>query len=193
MSGFELKLYPSGLLGAATLHKTAPVDIASLKSRIFHGNLSNLNDRSKSGNPDCSELKRKFEAANKSGNLFDLYETAIDLGVDAFGTKNIGQWLLAQEASPDLNNYLILYLEDTFRFILEGKLRRIANASAGDYITTGPKGHSIKKSPYLSKLLGQDYGATGTITFEELVIKWLQIDGGGADMIYALDIMFGQR
>lgn len=191
--GETFKVYPRGFLGATL------ADRVDRERRLVETNTGFAPEKfSVYKRPtDISEFNRAVEKIYVSyvrqephTNSFGFREQVLRAALTAFGTSNFHAWYKLQIQSPVLGRLHRDFLDDTLRFITEGRrdmtletwgsLIDIENADAG----------TVGISDYAREYFGSNRPDPSVI---DVVQEWCSKPNGLEDLLGTLHILFGQH
>ena len=188
MASFEMKLYPSGFLGNAAVHRVDTLNPIAIRQKLLLDR--NATVGTVMGNAEITELWQRYNNGSRNGVLdFDLAEKIMLLALEAFGTETFKDWVEAQEQSPEYNIYHLKWVEETLEFVYQGKPRRIMWPSWELLMQQSGRVDSLMTFPNVQALARQDKPDS----ILDLVRAWVRRDGGITDLLASLYILFGKR
>lgn len=138
------------------------------------------------GNPQVHELYLIFTNEPRVSVTWDFRKKVIQLAQSLFeGDFN---WFIRQDKNAMVTDQNYLFLIDTVRFIATGS-RRLSIYTWPALLTYDvPVGKTVDTRDEISKLFIETALATDTTT---LISKWLSHKDGFNDMMYTLNMLFG--
>lgn len=185
----ELRDYPSGFLGSASVKNTRPMEKAANQARILDGSSINPIE----GRPAALEVCQIWEAYSSGADeakTFEFTERVISCAVKVFGTTYLIDWIAAQPASPDWDEWNFRWIEETLNYVYRGKPRALSyNNWVSLLAIDGDDGPTQNSEAF--KRLGD--GSHHHATIADFIQSWLQNDGGFTDLVESLYVLFGNR
>lgn len=194
----KLRLYPRGFLGKNVQSQTERTVNPYQDQINQHQFMVDTNQNSSVSaivaNPEVEGVYADYIRDVVATSSFEFKERILKVALDSFGTINFGTWCIAQydsKAAGDLHNR---FIEDTLRFIVEGR-REMSLMTWMSLIKITDEGNNIghmsqQTKDYLKTL--SDYRAeTYNINLLEVIQKWCSKPGGMEDMLVTLHILFG--
>lgn len=138
------------------------------------------------GDPRVHELYLIFTNEPRLSVTWDFRKRVIQLAQSLFGGNF--NWFIRQDKNAMVTDQNYLFLLDTVRFIATGH-RRLSIYTWPALLTYDvPVGKAVDSRDEISKLYIETAMATDTDT---LISKWLSRKNGFDDMMYTLNMLFG--
>lgn len=188
---FNLKVYPSGFLGASDVATTDPIDIATIKHRLFDNSaLGNVSAHT--ANREVSSLWDDAVYGDPAYRSFDFRERILRAALDSFGTSTFKQWVLAQESSPYVTEYHYRWIRETVLYVCEGKAREHQYSTWSMLFTIGVYDTTPIEGQDVAKYLGKG-SPTENLSIAEFITAWCAQPAGVDDLLQSLNALFGKR
>lgn len=194
----KLRLYPRGFLGKNVQSQTERTVNPYQDQINQHQFMVDTNQNSSVSaivaNPEVEGVYADYIRDVVATSSFEFKERILKVALDSFGTINFGTWCIAQydsKAAGDLHNR---FIEDTLRFIVEGRremslptwMAIIKITDEGNNI-----GHMSQQTKDYLKILSDYRAETYNISLIEVIQKWCSKPGGMEDMLVTLHVLFG--
>lgn len=141
--------------------------------------------------PGITKVYEEFDADEKIIRSFEFRETVLQEVLDCFNVNNFRYWLDLQRSSKYYSNLHIEFLNDTIKFISEGK--RSVNVETWIRLVGGPslKQENVPKAT-------PTYRSEFNSLFEnealiEAMSCWTSHEGGFKDLLTFCFIVFGKN
>lgn len=191
-----LVLYSRGFMGS----RMNGVEIAPFRKKRLH--VLSLFDLKKEEiekvviNDGVTAAYERMIRKDVNAGDFDFREVVIRQALRAFGTQNFSTWLLANLRSPALSQQHADFISDTIGFVKTGKRQfpvamweRMITAGSND--PTKPSEYSREAYANMDCSSQVDLLRSNSRTLS-FVQEWVARPGGFADMVYSLNILFGE-
>lgn len=188
--GTQLKVYPSGFLGSTQVAMTQPIDIVALKNRLFdNGPMGDAVEHM--ANMEVQSLWEDIEFDDKAVSTFEFREKILRLAKVSFGLQNFAQWVFEQSKSPKRSAYQQQWIEETLKYVFEGRPREYTYNVWAMLITSGQ--HDVTS---YSQVIQDYFGPAGQrkdISLNDFLILWVSRSRGIDDIAASLKLLFGKR
>lgn len=192
----SLTLYSRGFMGS----RASGVEIAPFRKRRLHVlSLFDLNREEVNKvivNDGLAQCYERLVRKDVSGDDFDFREQVIKLALRAFGTQNVSTWLLTNLRSPALSQQHADFISDTICFVKTGK--REYPIQMWERMITAGTNDPIRPSDYKTEAY-RAYGVSTQVdlfrtqqTLIDFIQSWISRPGGFVDLVYTLNILFGE-
>lgn len=190
MGSKSLKIYPSGFLGNPEVSLTQPLDLTTIKQRLFEKLPTNFVDNL-SANREVESLWDDVVFGDPAYKSFEFREKILKVALRAFGTRSIFEWIAAQADSDMYTEYHHLWIDETLQYALEGKPRTYTYSAWFALFSCG----SSDKSSLISPTVRRHFGTDGSRDFSinDFLVAWVSQPRGIDDLIESLHILFGKR
>jgi hypothetical protein len=139
------------------------------------------------GQPEVVALFREFTGPGAVTSNWAFRRKVIRLAMKLFTGRT--NWFIGIDAEPTIQHYNYEFILDTVRYIATG-YRRISVHSWPDLIGHNQPGLIDKEHSAVRSLFKELALSTDMVT---LVQRWCQHKGGVDDLMYTLNILFGDR
>ena len=192
---FDLKIYPSGFLGAPSVPQTQPKDLTTAAKQIFNrGYVPKQSPYTAS--LEVLEMFTVLLSDEKAFSTFEMKERILKIALSHFGTVKLIDWIAAQWKSPEYGDNHSRYIDETVAFVLTGKRRTINNNAWKAILTAGSNdvGKKELSDTLKSLLLGPSYlTSKRNLTIHDFIVMWCRQKDGIFDLADSLNVLYGTR
>lgn len=139
------------------------------------------------GHPDVDALMQEFIAPGAPTATWEFRRKVIRLAVILFTGRT--NWFISVDSEPTIQHYNYEFILDTVRYIATGH-RRLSIHSWPDLIGHNQDG-VIDKEHAAVRSLFKDLALSNDML--SLIQRWCSYKGGVEDLMYTLNILFGDR
>lgn len=187
----NLKTYPSGFLGSASVALTLPQEPTAIRHRLFDTTpLTNVSHDVSS--MEVNSLWEDAVSGSPAYKSFEFREKIVRLGLNAFGTDTVYEWIAAQLKNNIYTDYHSRWIDETLKFVLTGQKREFSYNVWYSLIVTGGSDKSKLLSDTVERFVGK-YGFKPHCTWPEFIQAWASQPGGVDDLLQSLHVLFGKR
>jgi hypothetical protein len=187
----ELKVYPSGFLGSAAVAHTEPLDLKTVKHRLFDPSaVTNLQGHT--ANLEVTSLWQDVTSGDRGVNEFAFHEKVLRCAKAAFGTVTIADWIRSQAASPTYTEHHHEWIDDTLRYVLGCTPRQYTYNVWYGLLTVGASDRSKLDSVEVRRWFGE-FGPYKAMSMVEFIGQWCQQPRGIQDLLESMFLLFGTR
>lgn len=191
------KVYPRGFLGSV---QSPTIERTSYPSNPSTGRMNydvRLFDSSKStkitANMTIDSLYREY--VRRGSTSYDFREKVFIAALNAFGTRNIYEWYVAQFNGPSFGDTNRQFIDDTFKFIMTGR-RNLPLTNWNSLVKADENNNGVTQ---LGEHAMKFFVGCRTIndrpirnmSIAEFIQDWISAEGGFNDMLFTLFILFG--
>lgn len=142
---------------------------------------------SREGLPEVVALYNEFTGPGAQVKNWQFRKRVIQLAVKLISGKN--NWFIAVDEDPRIQEYHYEFILDTVRFIATGQRR--TSIHSWPFLISIPEDQSVSKEHREIGKLFKEYALTSKHT--SLIQKWCEWPGGIDDLMFSLNILFGDR
>lgn len=198
-SEIQFKLYPRGFLGAMLEGRHERQVQFQEDVRGFNASRISVFGKQNDVDHGNSDIEALYMQSNRqqgaATTAFDFRKKVLIVALNAFGTNQFDVWYDAQFKSPLAGDLHHRFLEDTLRFIREG--RREMGLETWDALLTNTDSgdHSDSLSEYANEFFGissggfNRYQQNGELT--DVIQMWCSQPNGIDDLLGTLHLLFG--
>lgn len=191
----NLKIYPSGFIGNGALRQSSPADPADVARQLMDRNRA-VEIQRHTYSLQAEDYMSAFVNGAPHKDKFEYREEVIRFAKEAL-FANVGtnmttmDWLNMQYSCPEFSEYHHRWIVETLRF-LQGRPRLYSVSTWSSLV-------SVKSQlVYSGKGVHPDviravYDTYGIESMSDLVLHWLQLDGGFYDLVQSLFVLYGPR
>lgn len=199
MSQIQLHVYPRGYMGRMLtiepkrdkLRSQIVYNSVVYDARIFHADSDTV-----MFDHEVEEIFAQYVGKTPESVTANFHERVLCKAMTMFGMSNLCQWLLIHKELKSLTPTHIAFMEDTLKFIFEGKERKMLVQMWERVLTLGavvePK--ELKSwddlDRYVRNMRGNPVQCGYHYDTKTLVSEWTH--KSFADMIYTLRVLFGK-
>ena len=201
MADENFRLYPRGFLGGQILPQVVRIPKPygeQLSQHQYSVNTHQDNGRSIEANPNVESLYAEYIKNCTKVDSPEFRAQVLKATITAFGTKNFAIWYAIQFKSLAAGRLHKQFLEDTLKFILDGRREMsletwqslVLITDEGDKI--GTHGNSDVVKSFFAIYDNQDVQSAKTrFNLIDVIQDWCSKPGGIEDMLGTLHILFG--
>lgn len=196
-----LKIYPSGFLGSSRVEQTKPIDIITAAKALFSKSVNNKPSQYLANQKVC-ELWMAVCGDSPEYKTFEFKEQILKAAKAAFGTTSLTDWIGVQVKSPDFTDYHFRWIDETILYVFTRKARQMSGNNWTTLLKVGGEDkNTYPFSPVVRRyLLGEIMPGMvraepfrGNYTIDDFICDWVRQDGGIADLMTSLNVLFGAR
>jgi hypothetical protein len=194
-----LRLYPRGFLGRALSPRLAvkprPFDVRIRTTPI--ASVVTPQQGVAEANAAVEMLHAQYVRRAAVTMSFEFREKVLIAALDAFGTVSFTDWYHSQPESPAFGDTHQRFLDDTLRFILQGRRYLSLESWASFLLPTDAgirpvEGGEIEEEFFSYMESAQPVtGGTGTVLLADVIQQWTSRPGGIEDLLGTLHLLFG--
>lgn len=187
----DVKIYPSGFVGSAKVRQTKTKGFEDLARRIIDRAVSS-DSSNYTASLDVIELWDVVRQNKPEFRTFEFKEKIITTALCAFGATTLGQWVDLQMASEEHSSHHTAWLEETLGYVILGARRKLNYDSWTMLLSAdGKPERATSRGWKLDQLLNA--GPYQKMTMRNVVLLWVQQEGGINDLIESLFVLYGPR
>lgn len=191
----QLKIYPSGFLGSASVLQTELPDPVREAKRIFDNSPSS--EASKyTASQEVVRLWSLFAAQDNIAKTFEFKEDIIQIALKLFGDSTLIEWITIQQSAAHFSDNQARWIDETLAYVLGNRMRMINNLA---WVTILKIGNGVPASKVQSETIrkylfdNRLINPRSTITVRDFIIHWCQMPNGIYDMLAHLNVLYGAR
>lgn len=190
------RLYPRGFLGAPGEPAIKKIEsgrgwdgVGNIVSQIQV--LRSDNDSELHGSAEVVAFMSSYMAAPaKHSDRFTTLERGLIVALRAWGATRFDQWYYQQFKSPSFGDVHLDFIDDTIRFIMTGKRETDLNIWK-DLVGYSDRVEKPRRASELATAFIDSKLPLGELHMTEIIRKWISHYDGFRDMMFTLNIMFG--
>jgi hypothetical protein len=189
----ELRLYPSGFRGTASVRNTKPIDMERARHRFFSSSAVKTPE-GRSGNLEVAQIWEAVSSGAAEVKTFEFHERVLKAAVKAFGCTFIYDWICYQRKSPNWDEYHQRWIDETLQFVIRGKPRQFSSHNwVGLLDSDGQDVSQEHDSQIVNEVFYTKERVSDGLRVSEFIQRWLQQPHGFEDLTESLYVLFGNR
>lgn len=188
------RVYPRGFLGANLGEQVKPTErpfAAQLRSHTYHPAWLNGTPNPKEVNRAIDGLWRHLNDGPSVLDAVEYREKVLTVALKAFGTPDFYEWLNVQIKGPSTGDLHMRFLQDTLEFIETGHRSLNLHAWAAMLSMSNITHDDVDESQFNWFFITTDKRPKN-MSVIDVVQRWCGQNGGFADMIQTLHVLFGE-
>lgn len=196
----QLKLYPSGFLGSASVVQTKPLDVVTAARQFINkGAVSEVSRFT--ANADVVDIWMDMGSGTPEFKTFEFKERILRCALSAFGTDSALAWVDSQASSPEFTDNHLRWIDETLRYVIRGRARELSSNNWKTLLRVGgvKTPRSIRSPEVINAFIpAWTLGLNGIAadsfnTIPSFIAQWVRRPGGIVDLMNSLEILFGKR
>lgn len=199
MAQIQLHVYPRGYLGQMLeiepkrdkLRSDMVYNSVIYDARIFHTESDKV-----LYDPVIEELYTQYVSKTPESFTAEFHQKFFAKAISIFGTMNFCQWILVHKEMRSLTPTHLAFLEDTLKFVFEGRDRKMLVQMWERILTLGTVVHPVELDSweaierYVRRMAGITVEAKYHYDVKSLLSRWTE--RSFADLVYTTHVLFGK-
>jgi hypothetical protein len=187
----DVKIYPSGFIGSAKVRQTKTKGFEDIARRIIDRAVSS-DSSNYTASLDVIELWDVVRQNKPEFRTFEFKEKIIVTALNTFGASTLGQWIDLQLSSEEHSSHHTAWLEETMGYVILGARRKLNYDSWTMLLSADGKPERTTNRGWKLDQLLKDRPYQN-MTMRNVVLMWVQREGGINDLIESLFVLYGPR